>query len=443
MTLAMKRNFCFILGLLTFSFAVSGVAQNPKAKTGTFALTHALVQTITKGSIADATVVISGGKIISVGTSVSIPTGAEIIDCTGLSIYPGFIDSGTRLGLTEVGSDPRTQDFNELGDIVPQMKALTAVNPNATAIAVTRISGVTTALVIPEGGLLAGTAALINLHGYTPDQMYAGFEAVAMNFPSSSRRGPTDHRSADEIKRAAEKVIKQLNDAWDKAVQYHKLDSATQQKGTKYYPELSALLPVVRGQMPFLIEANASKDIQAALKWVQEKKIKKAILTGVSEGWRVADEIAKSGIPVIAGPVLTLPTREYDRYDRSYSNPGLLRKAGVKVALKTDDRNTNYRNLPYHAGFAAAYGLGKEEALRSVTIVPAEIFGVDKMLGSIEVGKNATLFVTDGDPFETKTQVKNVFINGWQMPLVSRQTQLYDEFLKREPGVSEQPEKIK
>ncbi|MFZ6011962.1 MAG: amidohydrolase family protein, partial [Bacteroidota bacterium] len=203
--------------------------------------------------------------------------------------------------------------------------------------------------------------------------------------------------------------------------------------------EMQALLPVIRGEMTLLVDVNASKDIQAALKWLMERKVKKVVLSGVAEGWRVADEIAKANIPVLTGPVLALPSREYDRYDRGYANAGLLKKAGVKVAIKTDDGNVNYRNLPYHAGFAATYGMGREDALKAITIVPAEIFGVADKLGSIEQGKSATLFVCDGDPFETKTQVKHVFIEGWQIPMVSRQTLLYDEFLKREPAL----EKIK
>lgn len=423
-----------ILSALVFTLLTFTYAQSPKGTKGTFALTGATIETVTRGTIQNGTVIISDGKITAVGANVAVPQGATVIDCKGKFIYPGMIDGGSILGLSEVGSDPRTQDYNEVGDVVPQMKALTAVNPNAVAIPVTRISGVTTTLVVPQGGLFPGTASLINLHGYTPDQMYAGFDAVVMNFPTTGRRGFWDRRSDDDIKKAVEKSLGKINEVWEKTIQYHKLDSANKGKVT-YYPELEAMLPVVRGERTLIIEVNASKDIQAAIKWVQEKKIKKVILSGVAEGWRVADEIAKSKIPVITGPVMNLPTREYDRYDRPYANAGLMKKAGVTVALQAGDRNMNYRNLPYHAGFAAAYGLGREEALKSVTIVPAQIFGVADKLGSIEVGKSATLFVCDGDPFETKTQVQHVFIEGWQMPMVSRQTELYDEFLNRSPGV--------
>ncbi len=412
-------------------------AQNPKANYGSFALTHATIETVTKGTITNGTVLISNGKISAVGSNVTVPQGIEVIDCNGLFIYPGMIDGGTNLGLSEIGSDPRTQDFSELGDVVPQMKALTAVNPNAVAIPVTRVSGVTTALTSPSGGIFPGTAALINLHGYTPEQMFAGFEGVVMNFPSGGRRGFFDRRTDEEIKKATEDALKKLNEVWDRAVQYYKVDSATNGKNDGYYPEMQALLPVVKGERLLLIEVNKSKDITTVLKWVKERKIANVVLTGVAEGWRVADQIAKAKIPVITGGVLEIPTRDYDRYDQAYANAGLLKKAGVKVAIRSDERNNqNFRNLPYHAGFAVAYGMDKAEALKAITIVPAEIFGVADKLGSIEMGKSATFFICDGDPFETKTQVKQVFIDGWQMPMTSRQTLLYDEFLKREPGVN-------
>lgn len=434
----MKRSFQFIIGgfsalLVLISFTLD--AQNPKGKYGTFALTNATIETIIKGTITNGTVILRAGKIEDVGSNVAIPSDAEVIDCKGLRIYPGLIDGGTQVGLSEVGSDKKTQDFNEAGEVVPQVKALTAVNPNSVIIPVTRVSGVTTVIAKPDGGLFPGTAALINLHGYTPDQMYADFESVVMNFPNTGRRGFFDRRSDEEIKKAVEKSLKRLDEVWGKAIQYHRLDSATKGKGLSYYPEIEALQPVVRGEQVLMIEVNAAKDILSALKWVKERAIKKVVLSGVAEGWRVADEIAKANIPVIAGPVIAIPTREYDRYDQIYANPGLMKKAGVKVALRTAD-SENVRNLPYHAGFAAAYGLGKEEALRSITIVPAEIFGVQEKLGSIEKGKSATLFVCDGDPLETKTQVKHVFIDGWMIPMVTRQTLLYDEFLKRDPGVN-------
>ncbi|MDH5251407.1 MAG: amidohydrolase, partial [Cyclobacteriaceae bacterium] len=159
-----------IITVLLCAFVFALEAQNPKGKYGTFVLKNGTVQTVTRGVIQNGSVVIVNGKITAVGTNLSIPAEAEEIDCTGQWIFPGMIDSGTRLGLTEVRSDSRTTDFNEIGDIIPQMKALTAINPNSVLIPVTRINGVTTVLAAPEGDLIPGTAALINLYGYTPDQ---------------------------------------------------------------------------------------------------------------------------------------------------------------------------------------------------------------------------------------------------------------------------------
>ena len=421
--------------ILFLCAGVAALAQSPKGKYGTFVLTNATVETVTKGTITNGTVIITNGKITYVGAATTAPQGAEVIDCKGKWIYPGFIDGGTNLGLSEVGSDQRTRDLNEIGDVIPQMQALTAVNPNSALIPVTRVSGVTTVITAPVGGMFPGTAALINLHGYTPDQMFANVKAVVVNFPSTGRRGGFDRRSDEDIKSATEKAMKKLNDVFDRAIQYHKLDSAMKGKGLEYYPEMEAMLPVVRNERVILLEVNAAKDILEALKWIKDRKLKKVVLTGCREGWRVAGDIAKSGIPVITGPVLALPSRDYDRYDKAYANPGLMKKAGVKVALRTSETE-NVRNLLFNAGFAAAYGLGREEALKAITIVPAEIFGVSDKLGSIEVGKTANIVVSDGDPFETKTNIIHVFIDGWQIPMVSRHTQLYDEFLKREPGVN-------
>jgi imidazolonepropionase-like amidohydrolase len=426
--------------ILTISLVlVAGVlfGQVAKPSKATYALTNASIQTVTKG-LVQGTLVIQDGKIAALGANAAIPSGAQVIDCKGLTLYPGMIDGGTQLGLVEVEAVDVTNDDDEVGDLTPQVEALTAVNPNATAIPVTRVNGVTTALVAPTGGRFPGTASLINLVGYTPEQMFAGFKGMTMNFPSMGRAsffGP--QRSEEELKKEQEKALTRLNEIWEGALFYTRIDSAAQKNSdvkVPYNPEMAALAPVVRGQMKLLIEVNRAEDIEGAIKWVESKKIKNVVFTGVAEGWRVADKIAKAGIPVITGPVIALPTRSSDRYDRAYANAGLLHKAGVKVAIRTAD-SENCRNLPFSAGFAAAYGLGKEQALKAITIIPAEIFGVDKNLGSLEVGKSATLFAATGDALETKTQIKHLFIDGWQIPLDSRHIQLYHEFLKRSPGL--------
>jgi imidazolonepropionase-like amidohydrolase len=425
-----KAFFAFLIALLPMMAMAQIDGEFVKPRTGKFLLQNATVVTITKGTLNNASVLIENGKIAQVGTSISAD-GAEVIDCSGMFIYPGMIDSGTRLGLVEVSSVAETTDYSEVGNVTPNMQALTAVNPNSEAIPITRVSGVTTVLTVPSGGLFPGTAALINLVGYTPDQMYAGFKAVVMNFPSSARRGRFDRRSDEDIKKDNEKALKDANDIWENATAYHKLK--TDGAELEYYPEMDQMAKVISGELPMMIEVNAAADIQNALKWIEGKDAK-FIFSGVAEGWRVADEIAKAGIPVLTGPVQELPTRESDRYDAAYSNPGKMAKAGVKVAIRTDEEE-NVRNLPFHAAFAAAYGMGKEEAWKAVTINPAEIFGLSDRYGSIEAGKVANLIVSTDDPFETRAQIMHVFISGYRIPLSNRHIRLYQEFLERSPNL--------
>ena len=432
---------------LTLFIALTSFFQafdDPKAKRGTFALVNARIETVTQGVIENGTLIIENDVIVAMGTDVRIPEGAAVIDCSGQTVYPGLIDSGTQVGLVEVAAVARTRDNAEVGEIKPHISALTAVNPNTVVIPVTRVSGVTTVLTQPSGGLLPGKAAMINLHGYTPDQMsIAGREFMMMTFPREGRRNRFDRRTDKEIKEAYDKATKNLNDTWDQAELYHRIDSAyvaSNKQGARpeYNPQLRSLLPVLRGEMPLIITVNAAKDIKNAIEWVKERNIEKPVFSGAAEGWRVANLIAEAGIPCLVGPVLSTPTRQSDRFDKPYANAGLMQKAGVKVAIRTGEIE-NVRNLPFNAGFAAAYGMGKEEALRAVTIAPAEIFGMSDLVGSLEVGKKANVIVTDGDPFETQTKINHVFIDGYKIPLDNRHLDLYKEFLQREPGLDKHP----
>ena len=408
-----------------------------KADNGPFVLSNAEIHTIS-GGIVQGDILIINGKIAEIGTNLSPNIIYTTIDCTGKRIYPGMIDGGTQLGLAEVSSVSLTVDHNELGNLIPHMDALTAVNPNATAIPVTRMSGVTTVIASPTGALFTGKAALIDLFGYSPEQMYAGFKGVVLNFPSQASRGRFSRQSPEDAKKAYEKSIKDLNDIWEAAYTYYKLDSAAIVGGKSfaesYQPEMKVLSEVIAGKLPLMIEVNKQEDIKEAIKWLKKRPTVKAILTGVAEGYKIANEIAISKLPVVVGPILALPGREHDAYDVSYTSASVLHKAGVKLAIRTSE-SENVRNLPFHAGFAAAYGLGRDEAFKAVSLYPAEIFGVSKDLGSIEVGKTANLFICNGDPFEPATIIEKVFIKGWSVPMNSRHTLLYDEFLERAPGV--------
>jgi len=418
------------LPLVAFGQQSSGEIRQENS--GKFAITNAKIFTVTNGTIENGTIIVNKGMIEAVGADVKIPSDATVYDYQGGEVYPGMIDSGTKLGLKEIDSIDESQDSREFGDITPQMEALTAVNPNSEAIPVTRVSGVTTALTMPEGGLLPGTAATINLFGYTPDQMYAGSKGIVINFPNSRRSWRQTQEQADK---AREQALEDLNAVFDKAELYADIEDA---EDTRYYPEMEALASAIRGDVLMYIEVNAAKDIMSALEWVDTRGYQNVVFTGVLEGWRVAEEIFEAGIPVITGPVLSTPTRASDAYDAAYKNPGLMQQAGIKVAIRSGDTE-NARNLPYNAAFAATYGMGKDEALKAVTINAAEVMGLGESLGSIEVGKRANLFVATGDPFETKTQILSVYIDGLQVPMTSRQIELYEEFLNRNPGLNKYP----
>ncbi len=258
--------------------------------------------------------------------------------------------------------------------------------------------------------------------------------ALHLNWPTAQKGGWWDDRSEEEVEKEYKENLKELNDYWKKAEFYARMmRSYRQNPDGKEQPEIDkrmeAMREVVNGEIPVVISVDAKKDILNAIEWTEKHPDARFILAGVEDGWRVADQIAEAGLPCLVSTLYT-PERDYDNYQRPYQNPGKLHEAGVKVAIATGGVE-NVRNAPYHAGYAATYGLGKEEALRAITINAAEIFGVADELGSIEEGKQANLFIADGDPFEPMTHIEQVFIRGNKIPMVSRHTQLYEEYLDR------------
>ncbi|MCS3644661.1 imidazolonepropionase-like amidohydrolase [Salinibacter ruber] len=437
-----QRVFAGLTLLVALLLALPAHAQKQPGFQGPFALTNAQVIVAPGDTLDDGTVVIRDDSIAAVGPDVSVPSDAQAFDLSGQMVYPGFIDSGTHLGLAEIGSLPETRDFNEIGDLTAHMNALTAVNPSTVHVPTTRVHGITSVITEPENGILPGTAALIGLHGYTPEQMHLGDVTLTkLNFPSVGRQGPSDDRSPETIQKEAEKALTQLNDLWAQAQRYARIDSAVAEqpearRQPEFVPAMEGLLPVIRGEQPLMISANAAADISKALDWAEERGVlDQLILSGALEGWRVADEIAAANVPVLVGSIMQPPSRESDRYDKAYRTPALLHDAGVTVALRSG-KTENVRNLVFHAGFAAAHGLGKTEALRAITTTPARIFGVADQVGTIEAGKRANLFVANGDPLQPATDVQHLFIDGYKLPLENRATKLYDEFRNRNPGLT-------
>lgn len=428
--------FLMLFGMMAFDGLQAQITERPEF--GKFALVNAEVYTIVNGTIQNGTVLINGHRIEAVGEGISVPDGYEVIDLQGQRVYPGFIDAGTRLGLIEISAVPVTVDDAEIGNFNPQMRAFTAINPNSVSIPVTRVSGVTNVLAHPTSGVVAGKATFIDLFGYSPDSMAVRADAALhVSWPTAGRGGWWDQRDDEERRKQYERNLRALQEYFDGALAYHRMWEAWEaspagKKKPSTDPELHAMRDVFTGALPVMITVDRERDILNAIEWTEKHSDIRFIFSSLSEGWRVADELAESGIPCLVGPILRTPSRAYDNYQRPYQNAGILASAGVKVAIRTGETE-NVRNLPYHAGYAAVYGMGVEEALKAITITPAKIFGVDDELGSIEAGKRANLFVADGDPFETLTNVSHVFINGYMVPMVSRHTQLYEQFLDRNP----------
>lgn len=431
-------NIFTVAAALLFGLITTVQAQiTEKPGFGKFAITGGTIHTVTNGTIEGGILLIDGHEIAYVGNNAKISNDYTRIDASDKHIYPGFIDGWTGLGLVEVSAVAVTVDNQELGDFNPHMYAFTAFNPHSASIPVTRVSGVTTVLSAPSSGIIAGKAAVMDLWGYSPDSMsVAKSGALVMELPSSTGGGTWDDRSDQEIKKEYEQEMKEINDFFKKARFYDRMMKAyvadpSDKTQPDHDPRMEAMCEVLAGEVPVAIEVSREQEIRDALNWIEEQEgDMRFLFVGAEEGWRVADEIAEAGIPVLTTTLYT-PSRDYDNYQRPYQNPGLMAEAGVKVAIVSDDTE-NSRNAPFEAGYAAAYGLGKEEAIKALTINPAEIFGVADKLGSLEEGKQANLFISDGDPLQPMTNIEQVFINGYKIPMQSRHTQLYEEFLDRD-----------
>ena len=422
--------------LLVLFLGMNAEAQiTEKAEFGKFAITNATIHTVTNGIIENGSVLINNEQIFEVGRDINIPSEYEQIDASGKHVYPGFFDAGTQLGLQEIGAVAVTNDQAELGDFNPHVRAFTAINPSSVNIPVTRVNGVTHVISMPVSGRLAGKATLIDLYGYSPDSMAISPNAgIHLNWPTSKKGGWWDERSDEEVKKEYKEDLKKLNDFISRAQFYDEMMTDFENNpNNKQQPDMDkkmqAMREVVKGDIPIIVSVDAKSDILDVIEWTKNYPDMQFVLAGVRDGWRVADEIAEAGLPCLVSTLYT-PERDYDNYQRPYQNPGKLHAAGVKVAIATGGVE-NVRNAPYHAGFAASYGLGKQEALKAITINAAEIFGVSDKVGSIEKGKQANLFIADGDPFEPMNHITDVFIRGNKIPMVSRHIQLYEQYLNR------------
>src|SRR5690349_17972732 len=394
----------------------------------TIAITGGTVYPASGGGakLANGTVLIRGGRIAAVGASVSIPSDATRIDANGKWVTPGLIDGSGQLGLVEISAVPGTREASLQGDtIAAAFNVAEGINPASTLIPVNRIEGVTTALVGPVGHLVSGQAVMNDLDGTTIEQMIVKSPVGVVADLSESGKdeaGGSRAGSADRLRRV-------FRDALEYERRKTAFGRSQMRPLSASAADLEALLPVLHGREPLIAYANRRSDIETALRLAREFKLK-LVLAGAQEGWEIARAIAVAGVPVLVEPLDNIPS--YDALGIRYENAALLARAGVKVALLETDTH-NSRNLRQQAGNAVSYGMTWEQALRAVTLSPAEIFGVADRYGSLEPGKVANVVVWSGDPFEFTTGVEHVFIRGREIPLVSRQTELFERYKKLPP----------
>ena len=409
--------------------------------------------TITHGVVDNGVVVMQNGKITSVGpaASATVPQGARVLDVSGMTVYPGLIDSETYLGLTEISAEQSTNDLIELSDeIMPHMHVYDAFHAESELIPVARLNGITNAIVAPDSSdTLPGQDSFIQLAGPSAREMLLVRDiAMPLNFTGDQRRNESFEKSkfpstrmgmAAQLRQAfldAQDYAQRWSDYESKKADYEKNtpESAkkTDDKSKKQPPvppkrdlKLEALLPYLQGKKPIVLAAEGPSDLETAVGLAKEFNLK-FVLDHISHSQPVLDYVGNLKVPVIVGPIYEEPKPE-ERYDAVYRLPAQLYKRGVKIAFASFDAH-GVRSLPYQAGYAVAFGLPYDEALKAITLNPAEIWGMADQLGSLDVGKAANLVVANGDPLDVTTDVKQVFIAGQEIPMTSRQTRLRDQY---------------
>jgi len=449
----MLKKILVVLALVAASLAQTAKKPAPEQGSGTIVLRGGKLLTITHGVIENGVLVMQKGKITAVGAagSVSIPHDAKVIDVTGMTVYPGLIDSETHLGLTEVSADQMTNDLVETSDeIMPHMHVYDAFHAETALIPVARINGITNAIIAPSNqDTLPGQDSLIQLAGRSAEEMLMVRDiAMPLNFTGRQRRneGPFQNQKFPATRMGLASQLRQaFLDAQDyeqKIAAYEKKKAAgdeskdkdkEKEKGgaggagapPKRDLKLEALLPYMHQQKPVVVAAEQPNDLLTVIDLAREFHLK-VILNHLGHSSSLLDKVAATGFPVIVGPIYQQP-KESERYDAVFKLPAEMAKRGIKIAFASYEAH-NSRNLPYAAGYATAFGLPHDEALKAITINPAEMWGVADRLGSLDAGKLANVVVANGDPLDVKTDVKHVFINGEEIPLVSRQTELRDRY---------------
>jgi imidazolonepropionase-like amidohydrolase len=416
-------------------------AQPQSAPPQVVAIQGGKLLTVSHGAIDNGVLVMADGKITAVGEAgkVTIPKDAQIVDAKGMTVYPGLIDPESNFGLTEISADQMSNDLVERSDeIMPHMHVYDAFHSETELIPVARLNGVTNAVVAPASeDSISGQDIFIQLSGRDRDSMIMGRDvALAMNYGADQRRRGGRGGGFGSYPSTRMGLITQLRQTFLDTQDYMAKRDAADKKGDKAFKrdlKLEALIPYLKGERPVVIGVYEGYDVEVVMGLAQEFHLK-VILDHVTQAQDVLDKIASYHVPVIIGSIYDAP-RADERYDAVYTLPAELARRGVKIAISSADgggpvSSHSSRNLPYAAGFAVAYGLPYDEGLKAITQNVADMFGFGDKLGSLDVGKMANVVIANGDPLDVRTDVKQVYIQGVAVPMVSRQTKLRDEYSK-------------
>jgi imidazolonepropionase-like amidohydrolase len=436
--------------LVATGFAAPILPGKPQQRP--IALVGGTVHPVDGPAIEGGTLLFDQGKIVAVGRDVKLPEGTEKIDVKGKHVYPGLIEAYSELGLAEIEAVRATLDQREVGPINPNARALAAVNPDSELVPVARANGVLTAASVPRGGLIAGTSAVIHLDGWSNEDM-AVVPALGIHLNWPSPHPVVQPYPNDPVKLSADKrqkAVQSIKDAFADAKAYYVAkkaaskavppgksgvprrgaEGATGSSDLKTDTRWEAMIPLFDRKLPLIIHADDIQQIQPAVAFAAKENLR-MILLGGYDALRCADLLKKHDVPVIIPRVYRLPLRRDDDYDAPFTLPERLREAGIKFCISGGLELGNERNLPYHAATAAAYGLPADEALKAVTLYPAEILGVGDQLGSLTKGKDATLIVTDGDILEIASHVERAYVQGRAVDLTDRQKLLYQKYQEK------------
>ena len=422
-----------IIFLLTLTVFANEQIPAPPQK-NPIILKNGFIHTISNGVI-EGSILYNKGKIIRIAKYITPPKDCEVIDLNGKHVYPGMIAAVSGLGLVEINAVAVTNDHSERGDFNPNVRTNVAFNPDSEIIPTTRSNGILIANVIPASGLVSGQSSVMMLDGWTwENATLSSPSGLHINWPNMNSRSRTEN---DKMRlKAAKQQLDDLEKMIKDARAYARLRQTKSRSAENYHNEdlrWESMIPYVEKKLPIFIHANEIRQIEASISWANRHKLK-IVIVGGKDAWRTTDLLVKNNIPVIYEGVTSLPFRRFEDYDQAYKTPSILYEKGVQFCISDygyAGRAEQIRNLPYQASMAASYGLPKEAAFRAVTLSVAEILGIDKEVGSLEEGKDATLFISDEDPLEIRTNIIQAYIQGKKIDMGDRHKSLYSKYKEK------------